>query len=119
MQGSEFLIPIALFIVVAAIVKIVTDNRTRQKLIDKGLVDENVKYLFANKLEYTAPSSLKWGMVLVGVGLAILIGQMLPRRISEEVTIGAIFMFAGLGLLLYYFIASRMVKKSEEENIEK
>jgi len=88
-----------------ALVKMLSDSRLRNKLIDKGMVDENVKYLYTNQQEAAVPSSLKWGMVLIGVGAAFLIGQLVPSHVSGEVTVGSMFIFAGLGLLIYYAIA--------------
>lgn len=109
------LIPIVMFIVIAAIVKIIADNTTRKRLIDKGLVDENIKYLFPDRLKSQTMASLKWGMVCIAIGLAVFIGQIAPSDLEEEVTIGAMFVLAGLALVLYYPIASRMLKKSKEE----
>lgn len=111
--------PLIVFLVVMAfIVKIILDNMTRRKLIDKGMLDENVKYLYAQKPESQVLSSLKWGMILIGVGIAIFIGQLVPPDLAEEVTIGGMFVLAGLGLVLYHVIASKMVKKSQDKTSE-
>ena len=77
--------------------------------------DEKVKYLYMNKLEAHVPSSLKWGMVLIAVGAAILIGQFVPYSYQEEATISGMFIMAGLALIVYYFIAGKIIKKAEEE----
>jgi len=102
-----------IFFSVVVFVKILSDNRIRSKLIEKGMLDENVKYLYSNRLEYHVPSALKWGMVLIGVGLAFLIGQLVPYDISDEVTVGSMFVLAGIGLLVYYAIAKRMADRSK------
>ena len=115
MSPWEAMIPVAMFIVFAAIVKFIVDSSTRKKLIEKGLVDEKIKHLFPDKPKAQPLTSLKWGMVCIGVGIALLIGRLAPYDLREEVTIGAMFVLAGLALVIYYFIASRM-KKSEEEN---
>lgn len=108
----EELIPIAFFAMVAVIVKYVIDNKTRRMLIEKGMVDEKVKYLFKNG---TQPfSSMKWGMVLVGIGLALLIGQVFRYDISEQATMGMMFLFAGIGFIIYYFMV-----KNKMDDIEK
>ena len=111
----EAAIPIGLFVVLAFIVKIIVENSTRKKLINKGLVDENLKYLFPDRLKSQPLSSLKWGMVCIAIGIALFVGQMAPPDLVEEVTIGAMFVLAGLALVVYYPIASRMLKKSKEE----
>ena len=66
----EFALPVALFIVVAYVIKFMLEAKTRHKLIEKGMVDENVKHLFQHPKD-TRLSSLKWGMILVGVGIAL------------------------------------------------
>ena len=103
------------FFSVITFVKILSDNKIRSKLIDKGMLDENVKYLYSSRLEYHVPAALKWGMVLIGIGLAFLIGQLGPSDITGEITVGSMFLLAGLGLISYYFIAKGMAKRYEEE----
>ncbi|MFQ5708751.1 MAG: DUF6249 domain-containing protein [bacterium] len=112
------IVPVIFFSFVA-LVKIISDNAVRRKLIEKGLVDENVKHLYVNSLEQQVPASLKWGMVLVAIGAAILIGQMFPRSFSDEATVSGMFIMAGLALIAYYFVASNMVRRSRSRNAEK
>ena len=99
---------------VIVLIKLLSDNKIRSKLIDKGMVDENVKFLYTDRFEYRVPSALKWGIVLIGIGLAFLIGQLVPSHISGEVTIGSMFILAGLALLVYYVIAKSMVNRSDK-----
>jgi len=110
----EIIVPIASFMFIFLLIKALFDYRTRQKLIEKGLVDEKVKYLFAEQqADFKFLNSLKWGMVLIGLGLAVLLGEMVPDERAEEMTIGAMFVFAGLAMLIHYGIANRMSKKSK------
>ena len=109
----EILIPIAFFMSVYFIIKVILETRTKNKLIEKGLVDEKVKYLFAQQPDFKFLNSLKWGLVLIGLGLAVLLGESVPAERAEEVTIGAMFTFAGLAMLIHYGIANRMSKKSK------
>lgn len=97
------------FAAIVGIIKIVADWRLRVKLIDKGLVDEKVKFLYADGLG-NAMSNLKWGLVLIGIGLAALVGEMFQYYIEPETVIGLIFIFAGLGFLVYYLVASKQIK---------
>ena len=105
---------IGLFVAIAVITKLALDHRTRQKLIEKGMVDENVKYLYRENGETRALSSLKWALILIGIGLAVVVGQVVPRRMMEEITVAGMFLFAGIGLLVYYGIASRILRKRGE-----
>lgn len=112
----EMLPLIAMFLVVPVVIKLLSENKTRRKLIEKGLVDENIKYLFPDKPKDYVSSSLKWGMVLIAMGLAVFAGQMAPSDLVEEVTIGCMLVFGGLALVIYYVIASKKLNKSKEEN---
>ncbi len=115
-KAWEMLPLIVFFGVVAYVIKIILDNATRKKLIDKGMVDENVKYLYMDRPTSQTLSALKWGMVAIGIGAAIFIGQMVQYDLREEVTIGCMFIFGGLALVIYYPIANRMLKKHKKEN---
>jgi hypothetical protein len=112
----EMLPLIVMFFMVPIIIKLLSDNKTRRKLIEKGLVDEKVKYLFMNKPKEYVSSSLKWGMVLIAIGLAVFVGQLAPKELMEEVTIGAMFVFGGVALVIYYAIASKKI--SEEHKMQ-
>ncbi|MFQ6112849.1 MAG: DUF6249 domain-containing protein [bacterium] len=115
---AAVIVGIIFFSIITAI-KIIADNSIRRKLIDKDMVNESVKYLYANTLVNQVPASLKWGMVLIAVGVAIFVGQFFPYTFSDEATIGVMFVLAGLALILYYFIARRMLKQSEETSAQK
>jgi asparagine N-glycosylation enzyme membrane subunit Stt3 len=117
-QMWEMIPLIVMFVMIAVVVKYILDYKTRTKLIDKGMVDENVKYLYADRPESQILSSLKWGMMLIGVGAAVLIGQLAPPDLVEEYTIGGMFILAGLGLCLYYLIANHKMRKSREKGLE-
>lgn len=114
---SEAMVPIiivpAIFFAFYAIIKTISDNAVRRKLVDKGLVDENTKYLFQGTRSSNVPESLKWGMVLVAVGAAVLIGQIVPTDFRDEATLSGMFILGGLALIVYYFIASKVLKQSD------
>lgn len=109
---------IVFFGVVAYVVKIILENATRRKLIDKGMVDENVKYLYADRPKSRILSALKWGMVAIGIGIALFIGQMVEHDLQRQVTFGCMLIFGGLALVIYYAIAKRMLDKSKEKGSE-
>lgn len=110
------LIPIvivpAFFFALVEIVKTISNNSVRRSLIEKGEVDEGTKYLLTH-ISSSVPSSLKWGLVLIAVGAAVLIGQIAPYDMREEFTISGMFIMAGLALIFYYFIADKLKKPAE------
>ena len=101
-----------LFIMTFATIKIILDHKIRSRLIDKGLVDEKVKNLYPARSLGDSHSSLKWGLVSLGIGLAVLIGRLasFAREMRDEVTVGGMFLLAGLALIIYYFIARKKEK---------
>lgn len=107
---------IAFFVIVVLVVKLILDYKTRSKLIEKGMLDENIKFLYADRPASQSLSALKWGMVLIGLGAAVVIGQIVPEDLAGEITIGGMLLLAGLGLLIYYLVASRVMKKSKQNN---
>ena len=113
---SDHMIPIiivpVIFVSIAYVLKVFSDNALRKKMIESGQLDENVKFLYQSDAH--VPSALKWGMALIAVGAAILVGQVVPYNIHEEVTISAMFIFPGIALVVYYFLAKNLAKNSPE-----
>ena len=111
------LIVFVIFSAAAFVIKVISDNRIRRRIIEAGQVDEKVKYLYFRSGKQIAEplSSVKWGMVLVAIGLALLLGQMFPYDITEMMTIGFMSLFAGFAFLIYYFIQKGKTDDTPEE----
>ncbi len=116
---SEDLVPIFVLAVIGyfvlELVKVVAESRLRHKLIEKGLVDEKIKPLFQPLLMSQSASALKWGLVMIAVGLAFLftygIHSWVPEGLRGEMTAGAVFFMAGLGMIVYYIIVRGQEKR--------
>jgi hypothetical protein len=102
------------FFAISFVIKSILDYSMKKKLIDKGLVDENVRHLF----KYSGPAngSLKWGMVLVAVGGAVIIGRLAPYSWSDEATVSSMFILAGLALIVYYAISPKLGRGPEKKS---
>ncbi len=107
---------IAIVAAAGYIVKISLDFKIKKELIEKGKLDDSVKHLYADLPGLGVPTSLKWGMVLVALGVGALIGLSAPEESQAELTISSMLILSGLALVIYYFIAARMMKKSKNEN---
>jgi len=105
---------IAFLILVGYVTKTWLDYNVRKRLIEKGAVDENIKHLYQNVESPGVLTSLKWGMILIAVGLGLLVGINVSIDYSDEITFAFMFIFAGVALLLYYFLADRIIKKSKK-----
>jgi|WetSurMetagenome_2_1015567.scaffolds.fasta_scaffold150897_2 hypothetical protein len=111
-MNTEFLIPISLFAMVFGIVYLAIRMKERKALIEKGLSAE----ILDSHKRSVVPSSLKWGMLAVGVGLGILIGRILAAYTclgEEESFFSMIFLFGGFSLILYHFIARKMERDDQ------
>lgn len=107
-MDAEFLIPISLFAMIYGIVYVIVRRKERLALIEKG-ADAS---LFETRKN--VPTTLKWGMFLVGIGIGILLGRIFAHytALGEEASFfSMITLFGGLSLVLYHFIAQRMEKK--------
>ncbi len=105
-------VPIFFFVCVAAIwgAYILTRHKERMVLIDKGTGAEEIKSLYSrNRLQLQPLTNLKWGIVLVGIGIAILLAMWLQDTFMfrDGVYPGLIALLGGLGLIVFYFVARR------------
>ena len=114
MKSEAVLIVLIVFWTFFMSIKTIFDYRTRKHLIDKGLVNKNVKFLQGFESGYL--SSLKWGLVLLGIGGALIITKLADYDFEDEATFGAMFLAAGVGLVVYYFIALFQAKNNPQNN---
>lgn len=87
---------------------IFTRHRERMGMIEKGLSAEEIKSLYHREATHWSPlSSLKWGIILVAVGVAIILGMSLQHMYYVEGGIypALITLFGGIGLVVFYVIA--------------
>ena len=79
-----------------------TRNKERMALIEKG----KDATIFSEK--YNLVNALKWGLVVVGLGLGLFVGGFLEKinlLHDGTATFSMLAIFAGLGLLTFYKIA--------------
>lgn len=109
---EEVFIPIGAFLMVFAIVYVVVTarNRERMALIEKGADPK----LFENLKGSAASRALRWGLLLVGVGVGIFLASLLVEAGLNETAsyFAMISLFGGAGLLVAY----RIEQKSNASN---
>ena len=89
---------------------ILTRHRERMVAMEKGLKPEDVRGLFERSAIRSSPmASLKWGIVFVAIGIAVLLGMWLHQAfmVEEGVYPGLIALFGGLGLIIFYALAKK------------
>lgn len=113
---EPFLIPIILFLSIAAvlIVWLTTRHRERVAMVEKGLSSEEIKAMYSREVKRDPLRSLKWGILFVFGGIAVVLGNILSEYLHVEeggIIVGMVAVFLGAALLLYYFIAAKKLKE--------
>lgn len=112
-ESDVIIVPIVLFIALAVVIVayISARHRERMSMIDKGMSSDDIKALYAREIRRNPLGSLKWGILLVMAGLAVLVGNYLHAQyyVDEGVVIGLICLFVGIGLVLFYALAAKKV----------
>lgn len=109
-------VPIVLFVslafVAVAMTRIISDGRTRRKLIEAGASPEVVAAVSAGPgIDAGVADSLKWGLVIGSLGLALIVVQFLPYRPEEPISFGVVLLFGAGGLLAHYATARRLAAR--------
>jgi hypothetical protein len=113
----EIVIPLAFLffvsVVIVGVTKIVSEGRTRRRLVDTGATPERAAAVLAPMHGDPALyDSLRWGIVAAAVGVALIVIQFLPYRMDEPIVYGLLFLFGAAGLLLYWAMARRLMARS-------
>ena len=88
--------------------------KERMALIEKVENPEDLKLLFSKQKD-PEPSlfrNAKWGILFISFGLALVSGFILKPYLGEEIIFGFVFLFPGLGLLIYYSIFKNLYPKN-------
>lgn len=108
MEGViALLIPIALFFSVVAIIKIIVDSRLRRRLAETNASEDLIRAMMQSDDTHRRLSSLKWGMVLLLVGLAFGLISLLGLGSDDPGTYGLILGAAGLGMIGFHILGKR------------
>src|SRR6056297_543652 len=108
MNSLEFLVPVSFFALVYGIFHLFIRRKERLALIEKGVTDS-----IFNKEADVSPS-LKYGILFIGIAIGFLMGEILylNTSINEGVAyLSMIFFFGGAGLIVYYLIARKHLRK--------
>lgn len=104
-------IPVITVIVTAIvfIVYLTTRHKERLSMIAKGLGSEEIKAMYARDGNRSPLNSLKWGILFVLGGIAIMLGNFLHTTyyVDEGIIVGMVCLFVGIGLVWFYGIAAK------------
>jgi hypothetical protein len=104
------------------LVQLITEYKLKRRLMDKAQVDEGFSAALADSLktlsrprerESNPYPSLKWGLVTLGLGIALIITDFMEFDYRQSVLpFGLLLTGASAGFLIYYLIVIFTDKKS-------
>lgn len=95
-----FLVPISFFVLIAYIIKTISDNRVRKRALANGNLNQSIKYLWEKSYANKPLQNIKWVIIFLGIGLAILITHIFA--LTEAVAIGLFCIVVAIALFVYY-----------------
>ncbi len=102
------LIPIVLFVCIVMAIKIVVEARLRKRMVESNVSEDMVKSMLLADERNRRLSALKWGLVLTSVGVALGLVSALHLDSNNPGAFGLLVGAAGIGMLVYHFIADRV-----------
>jgi hypothetical protein len=91
--------------------KVLTDYILKKKMIEKGFVNEESQSIFkSHSAEDNKYSSLKWGLIALSGGVALILMDSLEVRPDSTLPYGIFAVALSLGFLLYFFLVKRAAK---------
>jgi len=110
---GDLLGPVVMVLVIlsfAVVAKGIMDHLSRKQLISKGLPPDELVPMSLRGGRLQLLSTVKWALLCLGVGAALVVPEFLPFALSSAATFGLTFIGAGLGFFVYYLIARAMLK---------
>ena len=106
----QILVPIALFAMIFGIVYIGVRQKERMAMLEKG---QDMGKL---KPQEDKKAVLKWALLLIGIAAGFVVGDILENLniLSDEIAyISMVFLFGGIGLLVYLAVAKTITNNEE------
>lgn len=105
MAEVEILVPLGFFALIAYIAKLIGDTRIRRKALDShASADVAEAILNGRWAEPSTRSALKWGLVVVALGIGLLLVDLFTIGFESPVAYAVLLLTTGTALLGYYVI---------------
>lgn len=112
---NDFLIPLVIFATIYGIVYLSIRKKERMALLERGLDPRSFER------EDTNFTTLKYGLLLTGVGLGILLANIIVSTggmESEPAYFSFVTLFGGLALIIDYIIEKVIIRKQKNRKQE-
>jgi ABC-type molybdate transport system permease subunit len=90
--------------------KVMTDFNLKKRMIEKGYVNDDTQAIFKNISTENKYSALKWGLITLSGGLALIVMEYTGVDRESTLPYGIFATFISVGFLAYYFIVKREQK---------
>ena len=107
-MNFEALIPISLFVCIAYAIKVVVDARVRQRMVAAGGSADLVDSVLRDEELRRRHSSLRWGVVLLAVGVGFGLIQWFGWQQVTPGMIAVLAVVTGLGNLVFFTISRKL-----------
>ncbi|MFC4765777.1 hypothetical protein [Dyella koreensis] len=104
---QQILIPIALFVCVTYVIKLLVEARLRHQFFKNNGSEELVRSILQAEQIQRRQSSLRWGLVLVALGIGFGLIQWFGWQEINPGVVAVLASVAGLGNLAFFAIARR------------
>lgn len=102
---EDILIPLGFFGMIAYIAKLIGDTRIRRKALDsQASADVAEAILNQRWKEPSTRSALKWGLIVVALGIGVLLVDLLTIGFESPLAYAILLLATGMALLGYYFV---------------
>jgi len=90
--------------------KTVTDYILKKKMIEKGYVNEDTQGIFKTYSSENKYSSLKWGLLALSGGIALIVMDYIEVRPDSTLPYGILAVALSAGFLIYYVLVKKELK---------
>ena len=105
MGSVEVLIPLGFFALVAYISKLISDTRVRRKAMEAHASPDVAEAILSGRGGApSTQSALKWGLVVLALGAAVLLVDLLAIGFESPFAYGLMLLATGGALLSYYLV---------------
>jgi len=101
----DFIVPIAFFVLVGWIIKVISDNKIRRKALENGNLNETIKHLWEKSYAHKPLQNIKYAIIFCGIGVISLVAHIFV--LHETVVIGLICIVIAIALVAYYILEKR------------
>lgn len=107
METVAVMIPIVFLICVTYSIVYIVDARLRRRLAETHASEDLIRAMLAADEQSRRLSALKWGIVLVGIGVTFTIIDALNLNGDRPLTWGLLLAAGGVGMLGYHKLSQK------------